>query len=64
MECLNCESPMHRGAVPFDIERNGYQISWDMISAWVCDQCGETLFEAKEVAAIQETLATLDSESK
>ena len=55
---------MCKGTVSFHTERNGDRVSLDTISAWVCDRCGETLFEAKEVAAIQETFATLDSEGK
>ena len=63
MECLYCKAQMQRGTAPFTIDRNGYHISWDAISAWVCDQCGESLFETKEVDAIQEALTVLDRET-
>ena len=63
MECLYCKAKMRRGTAPFRIDRNGYHISWDAISAWVCDQCGESLFETKEVDAIQEDLTVLDRET-
>ena len=63
MECLYCKAQMRRGTAPFSIDRNGYHISWDAISAWVCDQCGESLFETKEVDAIQEALIVLDRET-
>lgn len=63
MECLYCKAQMRRGTAPFSIDRNGYHISWDSISAWVCDQCGESLFETKEVDAIQEALTVLDRET-
>ena len=63
MECLYCKAQMRRGTAPFSIDRNGYHISWDAISAWVCDQCGESLFETKEVDAIQEALTVLDRET-
>ena len=46
----------------FSIDRNDYHISWDAITAWVCEQCGESLFEMKEVDAIQEALTVLDHE--
>ena len=62
MECLYCKAQMRRGTAPFNIHRNGYHISWDAISAWVCAQCGESLFETKEVDAIQEDLTVLDRE--
>jgi YgiT-type zinc finger domain-containing protein len=54
---------MHRGTAPFSIDRQDYHISWDAISAWVCDQCGKSLFEASEVDKIQESLAALDREN-
>ena len=63
MECLYCKAQMRRGTAPFSIDRNGYHISWDAVSAWVCDQCGESLFETKEVDAIQEALTVLDRET-
>jgi YgiT-type zinc finger domain-containing protein len=60
MECLYCRSRMKRGITPFSIDRNGYHISWDAIPAWVCEQCGESLFETKEVDTIQDALTVLD----
>jgi YgiT-type zinc finger domain-containing protein len=42
------------------LDRNGYHISWDAIPAWVCEQCGESLFETPEVDTIQSAIATLD----
>ncbi|MGG6269434.1 YgiT-type zinc finger protein [Leptolyngbya sp. AN03gr2] len=63
MECLCCKAQMRRGTAPFTIDRNGYRVSWDNIPAWVCDQCGEVLFEAREVDLIQEALAGLDRET-
>ncbi|MFM6135965.1 MAG: YgiT-type zinc finger protein, partial [Sphaerospermopsis kisseleviana] len=55
---------MHRGTAPFTIDRKGYHISWDAIPAWVCEQCGESLFEAREVELIQEALTFLDRETE
>jgi YgiT-type zinc finger domain-containing protein len=63
MDCLYCKAKMRRGTDPFSIDRQGYHISWDAVSAWVCDQCGESLFEANEVDKIQEALAALDRET-
>jgi YgiT-type zinc finger domain-containing protein len=63
MECLCCRAKMRRGTAPFTIDRNGYRVSWDSIPAWVCDQCGEALFETHEVDLIQEALAGLDRET-
>jgi YgiT-type zinc finger domain-containing protein len=63
MECLYCKAQMQRGTAPFTIDRKGYHVSWDNIPAWVCDQCGEVMFEAREVDLIQEALAGLDRET-
>jgi YgiT-type zinc finger domain-containing protein len=54
---------MRRGTAPFSIDRNGYRVSRDNIPAWVCEQCGEVLFEAREVDLIQEALVGLDRET-
>ncbi|MFM6007483.1 MAG: YgiT-type zinc finger protein, partial [Sphaerospermopsis kisseleviana] len=59
-----CKGKMHRGTAPFTIDRKGYHISWDAIPAWVCEQCGESLFEAREVELIQEALTFLDRETE
>ena len=63
MECLYCKAQMHQGTAPFSIDRKGYHVSWDAIPAWVCDQCGESLFETHEVDVIQEALSVLDRET-
>jgi YgiT-type zinc finger domain-containing protein len=63
MECLYCKAQMRRGTAPFSIDRKGYHVSWDAIPAWVCDQCGESLFETHEVDVIQEALSVLDRET-
>jgi YgiT-type zinc finger domain-containing protein len=63
MECLYCKYRMRQGTAPFTIDRNGYRVSWDNIPAWVCDQCGEVLFESREVELIQGALTGLDRET-
>ncbi len=60
MECLYCKGQMQRGTAPFTIDRNGYCVSWNAIPAWVCEQCGEPLFETREVDLIQEALSSMD----
>jgi YgiT-type zinc finger domain-containing protein len=60
MDCLHCRAKMQRGTAPFSVRRNGYHISWDAIPAWVCEQCGESLFETPEVDTIQSALTVLD----
>ena len=63
MDCLHCKSKMKKGNAPFSVDRNGYQISWDSIPAWVCTQCGEAFFEENEVNHIQKALDKIDLET-
>jgi YgiT-type zinc finger domain-containing protein len=60
---LYCRAKMQRGTAPFSIDRNGYHISWDAIPAWVCEQCGESLFETPEVDTIRSVIAVLDRDT-
>jgi YgiT-type zinc finger domain-containing protein len=62
MECLYCKGNMVYTTAPFSVNRKGYHITWDTIPAWVCTQCGEPLFEEKEVTHIQNALRKLDEE--
>ncbi len=64
MECLYCKGNMIKSTAPFSINQKGYHITWDTIPAWVCTQCGEPLFEEKEVTHIQNALKKLDEEMK
>lgn len=60
MECLHCKGRMERGTAPFSVDRHGYHVRWDAISAWVCTQCRQPFFEAHEVDEIQRALEALD----
>jgi YgiT-type zinc finger domain-containing protein len=51
---------MERGTAPFHIDRKGYHLLLDAVSAWVCQQCGESYFEESEVEAIQSAIRGLD----
>lgn len=60
MECFHCKGRMERGKAPFTVDRNGYHVRWDAISAWVCTRCGEPFFESSEVEHIERALEALD----
>lgn len=64
MECIYCKGRMEKTTAPFSVERKGYYIHWDAIPAWVCTQCGEPLFEEREVEHIQRVLSLLDKENE
>jgi len=63
MECLHCKGRLVKGSAPFTIDRGGYHLHWDAIPAWVCTQCGEPLFEGREVDVIQTAIKALDKEN-
>lgn len=52
MECIHCKGRMVRGVAPFSTDRKGYHVAWDAVPAWICHQCGEPYFEAREDANI------------
>jgi YgiT-type zinc finger domain-containing protein len=60
MECLYCKGTLVRGTVPYTIHRRGYHFVLDATPAWVCDQCGEFMFDEADVEAIQQIVADLD----
>jgi YgiT-type zinc finger domain-containing protein len=63
MDCQWCGGKLERGTVPFTLDRSGYHVSWDAVPAWVCGQCGELLFEEREVDLMQEALVALDRQT-
>lgn len=64
MKCLHCGGKMRRGAAPFHVDRRGYHLTWDAVSAWICSQCGEAYFEEAEVEAIQKVLLAVDKQAE
>ena len=64
VQCVHCKGRMQRGVAAFSVDRRGYHVHWDAIPAWVCTQCGEPLFETREVDLIQQALVALDRESQ
>ena len=45
---------MKRDRAPIHIDRDGCHITIDNVPAWICEQCGEPLFEEQKVEAIQD----------
>lgn len=63
MKCMYCQGTMQRGTAPFHVDRKGIHLSLDHVPAWVCKQCGEPYFEAKEVDSIQAILRAVDEQA-
>lgn len=61
MECLYCKGTLARERVSYAATRKGYHLIIHDVPAWVCEQCGEPLFDEKTVDAIQEVLQGVDT---
>jgi len=61
MECLYCKGTLLKARTSYTASRKGYHLILDDVPAWVCEQCGEPLFEEKTVDAIQDVLREVDA---
>jgi YgiT-type zinc finger domain-containing protein len=64
MECLYCRGVLVRKKISYTATRKGYHLIIDEVPAWVCEQCGEPLFDEDTVDAIQEVLQGVDARLK
>ena len=64
MKCIHCQGTMKRGRAPIHIDRDGCHITIDNVPAWICEQCGEPLFEEQEVEAIQDIVKAVDEKCR
>ena len=64
MECLCCRGTLIRKRVSYTATRKGYHLIIDKVPAWVCEQCGEPLYEKETVEAIQQVLQGVDARLK
>lgn len=60
-ECTYCEGRLARKKVSYTANRRGYYLIIDDVPAWMCEQCGEPLFDKETVDAIQEVLRGVDA---
>jgi YgiT-type zinc finger domain-containing protein len=55
---------MKRGVTPLHVDRKGCHLTLDAVPAWICEQCGESYFEEKEVDTIQDLVRSLEQKLK
>lgn len=60
MECFYCKGTLIRKSVSYTVTRKGYHLIGDAVPAWICDQCGEMLFDEEAVRALQDMLEEID----
>jgi uncharacterized protein with PIN domain len=59
MKCLYCQAPVERGTAEVRINRNGYQLSWQSVPAWVCTRCEQPYFEPSDLEMVRLTESAL-----
>lgn len=64
MKCIHCQGQMKRATTPFHVDRKGCHLVLDSVPAWVCQQCGETYFDEKEVDAIQDLIRSIEERAQ
>jgi len=60
MQCLYCHGELIQKNVSYTVNRNGYHLIIDDVPAWVCEQCGEMMFDEPVVEAIQKMVEEMD----
>ena len=64
MKCVRCRGEMKKGTTPFHVDRKGCHLILDEVPAWICEQCGETYFEEREVDTIQDLIVSIEEQTQ
>ncbi len=56
MECFYCKGNLLHKEISYTATRQGYHLIIDDVPAWVCEQCGEPLFDEPTIDVIQDML--------
>jgi YgiT-type zinc finger domain-containing protein len=59
MKCLYCQAPLERGMTEVRVNRNGYQVAWQSVPAWVCTRCDQAYFEPQEVEMVRRAVSAM-----
>jgi YgiT-type zinc finger domain-containing protein len=57
---MYCKGNLARKRASYTGTRKGYHLIVNDVPAWVCEQCGEPLFDEEIVDAIQDMLGQVD----
>ncbi len=60
MQCYSCKGKLRRGETTYTITRKDYHLIIDHVPAWVCEQCGEVMFDEMQVKVIQRLIENAD----
>lgn len=59
MKCLYCQAPVARSTTRVDLSRNGYNVAWENLPAWVCTRCDQAYFEPREVQMVRRAVSSM-----
>ncbi len=63
MNCAHCGGILLRSEAPFHIDRNGAHLHLERVPAWVCNQCGEPMFDEAAVESMHAILRAVDEQT-
>ena len=59
MKCLYCQAPVERTTTEYNVRRNGYNLAWKNLPAWVCTRCDQPYFEPREVEMVRQAVSSM-----
>jgi len=60
LRCLHCDGTLVRKKISYTMTHREHHLIIDDMPAWVCQQCGEPMFEEQAVDVVQKLLHELD----
>jgi YgiT-type zinc finger domain-containing protein len=64
VKCPHCQGSLTPGKTSYTVNRRGYHLIIDDVSAVICNQCQEPLFTEEAVTFVQEMVRALDAQRK
>ena len=61
MRCPQCGGKMVRGLSDRRVIREGYDLTLHRIPAWLCERCGQPLFDDEQSRTLEALIAELDA---
>jgi YgiT-type zinc finger domain-containing protein len=63
MVCLKCYCDTERKFSPFSIKREGYELTFRKVPAWICPTCNEVYFDESDVKILHKVISNMDEQS-
>lgn len=59
MKCLYCQAPVERSSTRVNVNRNGYNLAWENLPAWVCTRCDQAYFEPCDGETVRRAIGSM-----